>query len=211
MTGVQTCALPISIKGVVLGRIDAIEKHPDADKLVVCSVDIGDKSLQIVTGASNISVGDIVPIATDGAILPDGKHIKTGKLRGVTSCGMMCSGEELGLSESDYTGAGVYGILIMNGETMPLGTDINDVLGYDDVVLDVAVTANRGDCNSVLGIAGEVAAILNKPLKMPDLSYGASGKSSVSDYVKVNVQDKALCPRYMAAAVTDVKIAPSPE
>ncbi len=200
-----------AIKGVVLGRIDAIEKHPDADKLVVCSVDIGDKSLQIVTGASNISVGDIVPIATDGAILPDGKHIKTGKLRGVTSCGMMCSGEELGLSESDYKGAGVYGILIMNGETMPLGTDINDVLGYDDVVLDVAVTANRGDCNSVLGIAGEVAAILNKPLKMPDLSYGASGKSSVSDYVKVNVQDKALCPRYMAAAVTDVKIAPSPE
>ena len=104
-----------AIKGVVLGRIDAIEKHPDADKLVVCSVDIGDKSLQIVTGASNISVGDIVPIATDGAILPDGKHIKTGKLRGVTSCGMMCSGEELGLSESDYKGAGVYGILIMNG------------------------------------------------------------------------------------------------
>ncbi|MDE6551206.1 MAG: phenylalanine--tRNA ligase subunit beta [Clostridia bacterium] len=200
-----------AIKGVVLGRIESIVRHPDADKLVICKVDVGSEVLQIVTGASNIAEGDVVPVATDGAVLPDGKRIKSGKLRGVASCGMMCSGEELGLSESDYKGAGVYGILIMNGEDKALGTDINDVLGYDDVILDVAVTANRGDCNSVLGIAGEVAAILNKPLKMPDLSFSADKASKTGDYVSVSVKDKQLCPRYMAAAVTDVKIAPSPE
>ena len=137
-----------NVKNVVLGKILSIEKHPDADKLVVCQIDVGSEILQIVTGAHNISEGDLVPVAKDNSCLPGGKIIKKGKLRGVESCGMLCSGEELGLSEADYEGAGVYGILIMNKETAPLGTDINDVLGNDDVVLDIGVTANRPDCNS---------------------------------------------------------------
>ncbi|MDE5618237.1 MAG: phenylalanine--tRNA ligase subunit beta, partial [Clostridia bacterium] len=200
-----------NIQGVVLGKILSISKHPDADKLVVCDIDVGAERLQIVTGADNISEGDIVPVAKDGAKLPDGKRIKKGKLRGVESCGMLCSGGELALSESEYKGAGVYGILIMNGEKFPLGTDINEVLGYDDVILDVAVTANRGDCNSVYGIAGEVAAILNKPLRAPKTDFVAESTDDVKNYVSVNVYDKDICSRYMAAAVTDVKIAPSPE
>ena len=200
-----------NIKNVVLGKILSIEKHPDADKLVVCQIDVGSEILQIVTGANNIKEGDKVPVAKDGSLLPGGKSIKKGKLRGVESCGMLCSGEELGLSEADYEGAGVYGILIMNKESAPLGTDINDVLGNDDVILDVGVTANRPDCNSVYGIAGEIAAVLKKPLRAPKTEIVFDGAKKIEDIVGVEVRDPDLCPRYMAAAVTDIKIAPSPE
>ena len=200
-----------NIKNVVLGKILSIARHPDADKLVVCQIDVGSEILQIVTGANNIKEGDLVPVAKDGSRLPDGKTIKKGKLRGVDSCGMLCSGEELGLTEADYEGAGVYGILIMNKETAPLGTDINDVLGNDDVILDIGVTANRPDCNSVYGIAGEVAAVLKKPLRAPRTDFTATSSKSVEDIVAVEVRDPDLCHRYMAAAVTDIRIAPSPE
>ena len=200
-----------NIKNVVLGKILSIEKHPDADKLVVCQIDVGSEILQIVTGAHNIAEGDLVPVAKDNSCLPGGKIIKKGKLRGVESCGMLCSGEELGLSEADYEGAGVYGILIMNKEAAPLGTDINDVLGNDDVVLDIGVTANRPDCNSVYGIAGEVAAVLKKPLRAPKLDFRADSDKKIADIVSVRVDAPDICPRYMAAAVTDIKIAPSPE
>ena len=151
------------IRNVVLGKIVKMTHHPDADKLWICLVDIGEEApVQIVTGAQNLTEGDLVPAALDDSYLPGGKHIKTGKLRGVDSYGMLCSGEELGLTESDYKGAGVYGILVMNKETAPLGTDINEVLGNDDIILDIGVTANRSDCNSVLGIAREVSAVLGK-------------------------------------------------
>ncbi|MDE6885295.1 MAG: phenylalanine--tRNA ligase subunit beta, partial [Clostridia bacterium] len=140
-----------------------------------------------------------------------GQEIKKGKLRGVPSNGMLCSGEELKLTESEYVGASVHGILIMNGEKYPLGTDMNVVLGNDDVVLDIGVTANRSDCNSVLGIAREVATVLNKPLKMPDVSFETDKSVKVSDIIDVDVEDKELCPRYMAAAVSDIKIQDSPE
>ena len=200
-----------NIKNVVLGKILSIAKHPDADKLVVCQIDVGGEILQIVTGANNIAEGDLVPVAKDGSLLPGGKTIKKGKLRGVESCGMLCSGEELGLTEADYPGAGVYGILIMNGESAPLGTDINDVLGNTDVVLDIGVTANRPDCNSVYGIAGEIAAVLKKPLRAPKTDFTAEKNIKTADIVSVDVRDSELCPRYMAAAVTDIRIAPSPE
>ena len=200
-----------NIKNVVLGKILSIAKHPDADKLVVCKIDVGSEILQIVTGAHNIAEGDLVPVAKDGSRLPDGKIIKKGKLRGVESCGMLCSGEELGLTDADYAGASVYGILIMNKETAPLGTDINEVLGNDDVVLDIGVTANRPDCNSVYGIAGEVAAVLKKPLRAPKLDYIADSSKKIEDVVAVQVDAPDICQRYMAAAVTDIKIAPSPE
>ena len=200
------------MKNVVLGKIVELEKHPDADKLQICQIDVGGKELvQIVTGAQNVSKGDLVPVAMDNSLLPTGQEIKKGKLRGVPSNGMLCSGEELKLTESEYVGASVHGILIMNGEKYPLGTDMNVVLGNDDVVLDIGVTANRSDCNSVLGIAREVATVLNKPLKMPDISFETDKSVKVSDIIDVDVEDKELCPRYMAAAVCDIKIQDSPE
>lgn len=199
------------IRNVVLGKIAAMTHHPDADKLWICSVDIGAaQPVQIVTGAQNLTVGDLVPAALDDSYLPGGVHIKTGKLRGVESCGMLCSGKELGLTEADYPGAEVYGILVMNRETAPLGTDINKVLGNDDVILDIGVTANRSDCNSVLGIAREVSAVLKKPLRMPEIGF-ACCDDKVEDKISVTVDAPELCPRYMAAAVSDVKIVPSDE
>lgn len=201
-----------NMKNVVLGKIVELEKHPDADKLQICQIDVGGKELvQIVTGAQNVSKGDLVPVAMDNSLLPTGQEIKKGKLRGVPSNGMLCSGEELKLTESEYVGASVHGILIMNGEKYPLGTDMNVVLGNDDVVLDIGVTANRSDCNSVLGIAREVSTVLNKPLKMPDVSFETDKSVKVSDIIDVDVEDKELCPRYMAAAVSDIKIQDSPE
>ncbi len=201
-----------NMKNVVLGRIDKLEKHPDSDHLQICQINIGKEDLvQIVTGAQNVHEGDLVPVALHNSLLPTGQEIKKGKLRGVESNGMLCSGEELKLTEQDYEGASVYGIMLMNKETAPLGTDLNEVLGNTDVVLDVGVTANRPDCNSILGIAREVATVLNKPLKMPDISFTASKQSKIEDIVKVTVEDKELCPRYMAGAVTNIKIAESPE
>lgn len=201
-----------NMRNVVLGKIVELEKHPDADKLQICQIDVGGKELvQIVTGAQNVSKGDLVPVAMDNSLLPTGQEIKKGKLRGVPSNGMLCSGEELKLTESEYVGASVHGILIMNGEKYPLGTDMNVVLGNDDVVLDIGVTANRSDCNSVLGIAREVATVLNKPLKMPDVSFETDKSVKVNDIIDVDVEDKELCPRYMAAAVSDIKIQDSPE
>lgn len=198
------------MKNVVLGKIVKLTKHPDADKLQICAIDVGAKeTVQIVTGAQNVAEGDLVPVAMDNSLLPTGQVIKKGKLRGVESCGMLCSGEELKLTEAEYKGAGVYGILIMNEEKYPLGTDMNVILGNDDIILDIGVTANRSDCNSVLGIAREVATVLGKPLRMPEIGFECEAEGNVNDYVKVRVEDSELCPRYMAAAVRDIKICPS--
>ncbi|MDE5654686.1 MAG: phenylalanine--tRNA ligase subunit beta [Clostridia bacterium] len=201
-----------SMKNIVLGKIVKLEKHPDADKLQICQIDVGAKELvQIVTGAQNVAEGDLVPVALDNSLLPTGQVIKKGKLRGVPSNGMLCSGEELKLTEEEYAGASVHGILIMNSENYPLGTDLNVVLGNDDVVLDIGITANRSDCNSVLGIAREVATVLKKPLKMPEIYFETDKSIKVGDLIDVEVQDKTLCPRYMASVVKDIKIQSSPE
>ncbi len=200
------------MKNVVLGKIVKLEKHPDADKLQICQIDIGESQpVQIVTGAQNVALGDLVPAALDNSLLPTRQVIKKGKLRGVASNGMLCSGEELKLTEDEYAGAGAYGILIMNGEKYPLGTDINVVLGNDDVVMDIGITANRADCNSVLGIAREVATVLKKPFKSPEIYFETDKNIKIDDIVSVDVKDKDLCPRYMAAAVKDIKITGSPE
>lgn len=198
-----------SIRNVVVGQVESIEKHKDSDHLNICLVNVGKEVLQIVTGAQNVRKGDKVPVALDGAVLPDGKRIKSGELRGVASNGMLCSGGELGLEEDDYPGAGVNGILILKEEER-VGEDINDVIGNDEIVLDVAVTANRPDCNSILGIAREVAAVMNKPLRMPDLSYNET-EGSVYDYIDVENRNYTLCPRYMAKAVVDVVEKQSPK
>ena len=151
----------------VVGLIKSVEKHPDADKLKICRIDCGEygEDIQIVTGADNVAAGDLVPVALDGSSLHGGVKIKTGKLRGVESCGMLCSGEELGITDDYYPGAEVNGILILQ-EDIPVGTDIKEVVGIDDYIFDISVTANRPDCQSVYGIAREAAAVLKKPLKL---------------------------------------------
>ncbi|MDR2090680.1 MAG: phenylalanine--tRNA ligase subunit beta [Clostridiales bacterium] len=155
-------------RGIYTAEIKSIEKHPKADKLDVCRAASKGGEYTVVTGAKNIKVGDIVPLALDGAVLPDGKTIGNTLFRDVLSEGMFCGGEELNLTESDYKGASFNGVLIFEKGT-ETGVDINDVLGFDDTVLDVAVTPNRPDCNSVIGLAREVAAVLKRPFKMPAL------------------------------------------
>lgn len=205
----EVIRLADNCKRVVVGRIEGLEKHPDADKLQICRINVGDEVIQIVTGANNIKVGDLIPVALDNSYLPTGTKIKKGKLRGVESNGMLCSGEELKLTEADYKGAGEYGILILR-EDYPLGMDINEVFGNNDVVLDIGVTANRPDCNSVIGIAREVATLLKKPLKMPKMTYKVNS-SDISEYVTVDVKATDLCPRYMASVVKNIKIGDSPK
>ncbi|MBE5760033.1 MAG: phenylalanine--tRNA ligase subunit beta [Clostridiales bacterium] len=195
--------------GVLVGKIEKIEKHPDADKLLICQVNIGKETVQIVTGASNVFEGAYIPVATDGSLLPTGQEIKRGKLRGVPSFGMMCSGEELNLTEEDYPGAGVYGILILQGEPEP-GSDIRDIVGLNETVIDFEVGANRPDCLSILGIAKEASATLQQPIRIPsDKVEKETG--DISEYVKVDVVAEDLCPRYIARALKNVKIGPSPK
>lgn len=147
--------LSATMSNVVVGRIVKLEKHPDADKLQICQIDVGAaEPVQIVTGATNVFEGALVPAALHDSRLPNGMHIKKGKLRGVVSNGMLCSGEELCLKESDYPGAEVYGILILKDGMAP-GTDMREVLHLNDVVIDFKITANRPDCQSVLGVAGK--------------------------------------------------------
>lgn len=198
------------VTNVVTGRITKTEKHPDADRLTVCTVDCGANGVkQICTAATNVFEGAIVPCALDGAtVLHEGgiQKIKTGKLRGVVSEGMFCSGEELGITDDYYEGAEVYGILILDEDT-PVGVDIRPVVGIDDYLFDIAVTANRPDCQSVFGMAREVAAILKKPLKMPATDYMAA---ETDVCIPVTVEEPALCPRYVGHYVADVKIGTSP-
>ncbi|MEX1308237.1 MAG: phenylalanine--tRNA ligase subunit beta [Eubacteriales bacterium] len=200
------------IENVVVGKIIKIEKHPDADKLVVCQVSVGSEispeSIQIVTGASNIKENDLVPVALVGAKLPNGMKIKKGKLRGVESFGMLCSGEELKLTEADYEGAGVYGILILKGD-LTLGEDIKTALGMDDVIFEFETEANRPDMLSMIGISREVAASIDAPLHLPEINLNENNES-IDDYVKVTVENPEYCPRYMARAVKNIKMGPSP-
>ena len=196
---------------IVTSKILEKTGHPDADKLFVCKIDAGKfGNLQIVTNAVNVKVGDIVPVALDGATLADGTKIKNCKMRGVLSEGMFCGGEEIGITEEYYDGAGGDSVLIFHDD-FPLGEEVADLLDIKDIIFDISVTANRPDCQSVLGIAREVSALLNKPLKMPELNFAFNENDKVSDHVKVTVSDGDLCPRYMAAYVSDIRIAPSPK
>ncbi|MFW5780068.1 MAG: phenylalanine--tRNA ligase subunit beta [Bacillota bacterium] len=195
------------VQNVITAKITKIEAHPDADKLKVCTVFDGKEEIVLVSAAPNIKEGDIVPIALDQAIIRD-KKITATDFRGVFSNGMMCSGEELDLSEEEYKGAGVYGVLILPQDT-PLGEDINKIIGNDDIVLDVAITSNRQDCNSILGLAREVAVVTGKKVKFPDLGFSET-KENIKDYLEVENKNFDLCPRYMAKVAKDVKIQKSP-
>lgn len=197
------------IERVVVGKVLSIEKHPDADKLVVCQIDVGTETIQIVTGAKNLTVGDLVPVALDNSKLPTGVTIKKGKLRGVPSNGMMCSLSELNLSLNDYPYAIEDGIFVLQEDCKP-GDNIKDVLHLDDTVVDFEITPNRPDCLSVVGLAREAAATFNKPLNLHTPVVNDDKNGSINDMLKTEVQDAKLCPRYMNRIVTDVKIEPSP-
>ena len=202
---------------IVIGQIEKIEKHPDADKLIICQVNIGTETIQLVSGAPNGKEGDKVPVVLDGGsvagghdgkMAEDGIKIKKGKLRGIESNGMMCSIEELGSSRDMYPEAPEYGIYIFPEDAV-VGENAVKALGLDDVVFEYEITSNRVDCYSVVGIAREAAATFRKPFCPPVVT--ATGNSEdVHDYVKVTVQDTDLCPRYTARVVKNIKIAPSP-
>lgn len=201
-----------TMDNVVTGRIVRLEKHPDADRLQICRLDVGgEEPVQIVTGADNVFEGAMVPVALHDSHLPNGAHIKKGKLRGVPSNGMLCSGEELCLKEADYPGAEVHGILILTRhESCPVGTDMREILGMNDVIIDFSVTANRPDCQSVLGIAREVAVALKAPIRLPEPVYTPK-MGDIHDHIRVTVEDFDLCPRYYGRVVTNLRVAPSPE
>ena len=198
------------MSNVVVGKILEIEKHPDSDHLQICQLNVGqEENVQIVTGADNVFVGAFVPAALNDSHLPNGMHIKKGKLRGVASFGMMCSGEELCMLNSGFPGADVNGILILEEKWAP-GTDMNTVIGADDCVIDFSITSNRPDCNSVLGIAREVAVCLNKEIRLPETDYTIKKFETIAP-IKVTVEDFDLCPRYVGATVENIRIAPSPK
>ena len=198
------------VSGVVVGRITALEKHPNADKLQICSIDVGQgEPLCIVTGATNVFEGALVPVAMDGAKLVGGIEIRPTNMRGVESRGMLCSGKELGLTEADYPGAEVYGIMILQ-EDHPLGQSIQAAIGMDDIIFDIELTPNRADCQSIVGICREAAAALGQKFKEPIIRT-VQGVGNEADYASVTVENTELCPRYAARVVTDLVIEPSPK
>ena len=207
------------LEKIVIGQIKKIEKHPDADKLVVCQVDVGTgEDVQIVTGAPNVKEGQKVPVVLDGGRVagghdgkktPGGIKIKKGKLRGVVSNGMMCSIEELGSNRDMYPKAPEEGIYIFEDDAV-IGESAVKALGLDDVVFEYEITSNRVDCFGVIGLAREAAATFGKEFKPPVVAETGNNEN-VNDYIKVTVEDTDLCPRYCARVVKNIKIAPSPE
>jgi len=194
---------------VVTGKIIKIEKHPDADKLVVCQVDVGTSTIQIVTGATNVSEGNFIPVALDGAILADNLKIKNSTIRGVQSQGMLCSIDELGYSKADYPEAPEDGIYIFV-EEVPLGICALELLQIKEDIVEFEITGNRPDCYSIIGLARETAATFDKQFSYPKISVNEAGEENASDYVSVEIKDSDLCPRYAARIVKNVKITNSP-
>ncbi len=203
---------------IVIGQIKSIEKHPDADKLVICQVDIGTETIQIVTGAPNVTEGCKVPVVLDGGKVAGGHDgckteggikIKKGKLRGVESNGMMCSIEELGSNRDMFPLAPENGLYILP-EDAPVGENAVSYLGLDDTVVEYEITSNRVDCFSILGIAREAAATFGKEF-VPPVVTETGNNEDINDYIKVSVKDDKLCSRYTARVVKNIKIAPSPE
>ena len=211
--------LDADLDKIVVGQIEKIEKHPDADKLVICQVNVGTETVQIVTGATNVFEGAKVPVVLDGGRVAGGHEpgqrvaggikIKKGKLRGVPSYGMMCSIEELGSTRDMYPEAPENGIYIFHDDVQ-VGADAVEVLGLHDVVFEYEITSNRVDCYSVVGIAREAAATFNKEFKPPVVTETGNNED-VNDYVKVSVENTNLCSRYCARVVKNIKIGPSPE
>ena len=210
--------LDADLDKIVIGQVTKIEKHPDADKLVICQVNVGSETLQIVTGAPNVFEGAKVPVVLDGGRVagghdgtktPGGIKIKKGKLRGVESSGMMCSIEELGSNREMFPDAPENGLYIFD-EDAPVGENAVAYLGLDDSVVEYEITSNRVDCFSVLGIAREAAATFHKEF-VPPVVTETGNDEDVNDYIKVSVKDQDLCSRYTARVVKNIKFAPSPK
>ena len=211
--------LDADLEKIVIGQIEKIEKHPDADKLIICQVNVGTgENIQIVTGAPNVKEGDKVPVVLDGGRVagghdgkktPGGVKIKKGKLRGVESFGMMCSIEELGSTKDMYPEAPEYGIYIFPEDAV-VGADAVEALGLHNSVFEYEITSNRVDCFGIIGLAREAAATFRKEFQPPVVT-ATGNNEDVNDYVKVSVEDTKLCPRYTARVVKNIKIAPSPE
>ena len=209
-----------NLEKIIVGEVLDVQQHPDADKLVVCQVNTGSETIQIVTGAPNVHKGDKVPVVlaggrvagsahADGPAPEEGYPIKEGKLRGVESFGMMCSIDELGSDVNFYPEADPEGIYIFPADT-EVGADAVELLGLHDTVVEYEVTSNRVDCYSIIGIAREAAATFGKEFKPPVVK--ATGNSeNVNDFVKVEVQAPDLCPRYTARLVRNIKVEPSPK
>ena len=208
-----------NLEKIVVGQIEKIERHPDADKLIICQVNVGTETIQIVTGAPNVKEGDKVPVVLDGGkvagghdggpLPEDGIRIKKGKLRGIESCGMMCSIEELGSSKDMYPLAPESGIYILPEDT-PVGADAVEVLGLHDVVFEYEITSNRVDCYGVIGIAREAAAAFRKEFHPPVVTETGNDED-IHNYLSVEVENPELCPRYCARMVKNIKLGPSPE
>lgn len=208
-----------NLEKIIVGQITSIERHPDADKLIVCQVDIGTQNIQIVTGAGNVKEGDKVPVVVDGgkvagghdggALPEDGIRIKAGKLRGIPSNGMMCSIEELGSNREMYPEAPEEGIYIFAPDVQ-VGADAVELLGLRDTVFEYEITSNRVDCYSVIGIAREAAATFRKPF-IPPVVTQTGNQENAGDYISVEVQDADLCSRYVARVCKNIKLAPSPQ
>ncbi|HIX60477.1 MAG TPA: phenylalanine--tRNA ligase subunit beta, partial [Candidatus Blautia gallistercoris] len=210
--------LDADLEAIVIGQIEKIEPHPDADKLVICQVNVGKETVQIVTGAPNVKEGQKVPVVLDGGRVagghdgkktPGGVRIKKGKLRGVESCGMLCSIEELGSTREMYPEAPEYGIYIFPEDAV-VGESAIHALGLDDVVFEYEITSNRVDCYSVIGIAREAAATFGKKF-YPPVVTSTGNEENAADYIKVTVKNPELCSRYCARVVKNVKIGPSPK
>ena len=196
-------------QNVVVGRVLTCRDHENSDHLHVCTVDVGQgEPLQIVCGAPNVKEGILVPVALVGAKLPGGHEIKKGKLRGVESNGMLCSGPEIGVPVELYPSVGDAGLLIFN-EEYALGTDVRKIFGLDDYVADFEILANRPDCLCAWGIARETAASLDTALKLPQVTVKYAG-GDIKEHVKVTVEDFARCPRYASRVIKNVRVAPSP-
>ena len=196
-------------QNVVVGRVLTCRDHENSDHLHVCTVDVGqEEPLQIVCGAPNVKEGILAPVALVGAKLPGGHEIKKGKLRGVESCGMLCSGPEIGVPVELYPSVGDAGLLIFN-EEYPVGTDVRKIFGLDDYVADFEILANRPDCLCAWGIARETAASLDTQLKLPKVEVKEAG-GDIRDHVQVAVEDFSRCPRYAARVIKNVRVAPSP-
>jgi len=198
------------LENIVVGLVTEITRHPDSDHLWVCQVDVGDETVQIVTGAQNVAAGSYVPVAKDNSVVAGGKKIKKSKMRGVASCGMLCSLEELGLTAHDFPYAEEDGIFLLGEDCdHTLGLDIQTAIGLDDVVTEFEITSNRPDCLSVLGLAREAAATYKLDFRPKTLDI-RPGTGNVADYLKVRIDAPDLCYRYAGAVVENVRVAPSP-
>ena len=200
------------VKNVVVGKVLSMVRHPNSDHMWICQVDVGkEEPVQIVTGAQNVTEGDLVPVALHNSWLPGGVHISKGKLRGELSNGMLCSFAELGLTQNDFPDAYADGIWILNNEDCQVGQDINQVIGNDDTVVDFEITNNRPDCYSIIGLAREAAAAFGKHMRHHEPVVHGSDAGSIYDYLDVEVPATELCNRYSSRMVANVKIGPSPK